>query len=244
MEGIATGGGPARTPLLASLLGAFVFAVHALGACPTIYVGDSGELVTAVHLLGIPHPTGYPLYVLLGKLWTLLVPFGSIAWRMSLFSAASSGAACAVLFALLRGRARTGVAAALLGALLLGFGPSFWGEANVQRVYALNALFAVLAAWAAWRWYEARSPRWLGSAVFLCGLGAANHTFMGVFALALFVVIAEPSILTRPGEILRAGGAALLGLLPYAYLPLRSRADPRLDWGDPGSSTIARTSRT
>ena len=74
------------------LLAAGLFAIYAAGACPTIYVGDSGELVTAVHLLGIPHPTGYPLYVLLGKLWTLLVPVGSIAFRMSLFSAACAAA--------------------------------------------------------------------------------------------------------------------------------------------------------
>jgi len=234
MEAIATGGTSPRTLWLASLVGAFVFAVHAPGACRTIYVGDSGELVTAVQLLGIPHPTGYPLYVLLGKLWTLALPFGSVAWRMSLFSAACGAAACAVLCALLR-RAGAGAVASVFGALLLGFGPSFWGEANVQRVYALHALFVVLATWAAWRWYEARSPRWFVLAFFLCGLGAANHTFMGVFAVALagFVVVAEPSILTRPGEIVRAGVAALIGLLPYAYLPLRSRADPRLDWGDP-----------
>ena len=70
-----------------------VFVVYALGACRTIYVGDSGELVTAVHVLGIAHPTSYPLYVLLGKLWTLLVPIGSIAYRMSLFSAAAAASA-------------------------------------------------------------------------------------------------------------------------------------------------------
>ena len=77
-----------------------VFAVYALGACPTIYVGDSGELTTAVAVLGIPHPTGYPLYVLLGKLWTLLFPVGSIAWRMSLFSAACGALACGLLYRL------------------------------------------------------------------------------------------------------------------------------------------------
>jgi len=76
-------------------LGAAVFALYASGACPTIYVGDSGELVTAVARLGIPHPTGYPLYVLAGKLWTLAVPVGSIAWRMSLFSALAAAAAVA-----------------------------------------------------------------------------------------------------------------------------------------------------
>src|SRR5438876_2633264 len=91
-----------RPVLPAAALAALLFLVYALGACPTIYVGDSGELVTAVHLLGIPHPTGYPLYVLLGKLWTLLLPAGSIAWRMSLFSAGCAAAACGALYVLAR----------------------------------------------------------------------------------------------------------------------------------------------
>ena len=76
--------------------------------CRTIYVGDSGELVTAVHVLGVPHPTGYPLYVLLGKAWTELVRVGSIAFRMSLFSSACAALACALLFLLCR-RLGTGV---------------------------------------------------------------------------------------------------------------------------------------
>jgi tetratricopeptide (TPR) repeat protein len=49
----------------------------------------------------------------------------------------------------------------------------------------------------------------------------------------LFAVIVEPALLRRPREIVGAGVATLVGLLPYAYLPLRSRADPRLDWGNP-----------
>src|SRR3989449_10721353 len=96
---------PPNLPIVsreALVVGVAAFAIYALGACPTIYVGDSGELVTAVHLLGIPHPTGYPLYVLLGKLWTLLIPAGSIAWRMSLFSAACAAATCGALYALAR----------------------------------------------------------------------------------------------------------------------------------------------
>src|SRR5512139_4186294 len=103
---------------VALLLGIGLFALYGLGACPTIYVGDSGELVTAAHTLGIPHPSGYPLYVLLGKLWTLLVPVGSIAYRMSLFSAACTAAACGVLHHLLR-RLGAHPAAAAMAALLL-----------------------------------------------------------------------------------------------------------------------------
>ena len=84
------------------MLGLLLFTLYAIGASRTIYVGDSGELVAAVATLGIPHPTGYPLYVLLGKLWTLLVPIGSIAFRMSLMSAACAGAAAGGLYALAR----------------------------------------------------------------------------------------------------------------------------------------------
>ncbi|HXK24329.1 MAG TPA: DUF2723 domain-containing protein [Myxococcota bacterium] len=223
------------TAALALGLGLFAFGVYAWGACRTIYVGDSGELVTATFLLGIPHPSGYPLYVMLGKLWTLALPFGSVAWRMSLFSAACAAATVAALFVLLRSAAGTRVSSAAFAALLLAFGPSFWGEANIQRVYALNALFVVLAMHAAWRWYASRSPTALALAFFLCGLGATNHTFMGVqaIALALFVVACDPRILLRPPEIAAAAAACLVGLLPYAYLPLRSLADPPLDWGNP-----------
>jgi hypothetical protein len=166
------------------LVGAAFFLVYAAGACPTIYVGDSGELVAAVDVLGVPHPTGYPLYVLLGKLWTLLVPIGSVAYRMSLFSAATAAAACALLYRLCRALQIHPVAA-LTAAGLLGFGESFWGEANVQRVYSLNALFVVLATAAALRWHRERSTRALALAFFLCGLGATNHTFLGIYALIL-----------------------------------------------------------
>jgi len=218
----------------AALLAAGVFAVYAAGACRTIYVGDSGELVAAAATLGIPHPSGYPLYVVLGKLWTLLVPVGSVAFRMSLFSAAAAAAACGVVFWLCR---RLGLQAwaAAAAALLLAFSPSFWGEANIQRVYALNALFVAFATAAAFAWHRSREARALVLAFFLCGLGATNHTFMAIFALALalFAIATAPALMKDWWTALRAGGAFAVGLLPYAYLPLRSGADPVLDWGNP-----------
>jgi tetratricopeptide (TPR) repeat protein len=218
---------------LAAVLGLGVFAVYALGACPTIYVGDSGELATAAAVLGIPHPTGYPLYVLLGKAWTLLAPIGSVAHRLSLFSAAAAAAAVALL--LLAGR-RLGLdrGPALLGALDFAFSPSFWGEANVPRVYALNALFLALTLHRALVWEATGRERHLLLAAFLAGLGASNHTFMGVAGLALagWALLSAPRL--RSGRALaRLGAAFAAGLLPYLYLPLRSRMDPPLDWGNP-----------
>lgn len=211
-----------------------LFALYAVGACRTIYVGDSGELVAAVHTLGIPHPSGFPLYVLLGKLWTLVLPVGSIAFRMSLFSAMCAAAACTVLLVI--GRVvGLGRRAAIFGALMLGLAPSFWSQANIQRVYTLNALSLVVAVLFALRWERSRRLPWLAAAFFVCGLGATNHTFMGVacVAMGVWAVMVDPSLLKRPNAIATLVGSNAVGLLPYLYLPLRSAANPRLDWGNP-----------
>jgi tetratricopeptide (TPR) repeat protein len=215
---------------------AAVFAVYASGACPTIYVGDSGELVTAVAVLGIPHPTGYPLYVLLGKAWTMIFPFGSVAWRMSIFSAACGALACGLLYRLCRRRLGMHPVAAAFAALLLAVSPSFWAEATIQRVYALNALFVVLATTAAFRWWERRDATSLAAAFFCCGLGATNHAFMALYALALAIAVAwiDPRTLVSRRAIV-AAGAFVVGLTPYVYLPLRAQAHPPLNWDDPGT---------
>jgi len=235
---------------LAAAMTAAYLALFSAGASPTIYVGDSGELVAAVHTLGIPHPSGYPLYVLLGKLWTVLLPFGSIAYRMSLFSALGAAGAVAVLFLAARalGLAR---AAAVAAAVLFAASPSFWGEANVQRVYALNALFVALATLLAARWWsigEARAAadegrnlrrrdRLFVAIALVCGVGAANHTFLAVWgvAFALFAVASDPALLRRWKTLAGAAVAAMAGLSLYGFLLLRSRQEPRLDWGNPES---------
>jgi tetratricopeptide (TPR) repeat protein len=225
---------PGRAGLESAAIGAGAFVLYVIGACRTIYVGDSGELVAAVHILGIPHPSGYPLYVLLGKTWTLLAPIGSIAFRMSVFSAACAALSVALLHRIGR---RLGLhpAAAALGALLFAVCPSFWGEANIQRVYALNAVFVLLAISAAIRWHASRRDRDLVVAAFLCGLGATNHTVMALMAAAigLFAIVTAPRLALRARLIALAAAAFVAGLLPYLYLPIRSRMNPRLDWGNP-----------
>ena len=87
----------------------------------------------------------------------------------------------------------------------------------------------------AWDWYLERRASRLVFAYFLCGLGACNHTFMLVYGLALsvFVVAVEPGVLSQPRRILAFGASTLFGLLPYAYLPIRSQFNPRLDWDNP-----------
>ena len=183
--------------------------------------------------MGIPHPSGYPLYVLLARAWSAVFFFLPLPWSASLFSAACAAAACAFLYR----AARESGASPLPStgaAWLFAFGGSFWAEANVQRVYALNALFLAAALWLVLRWRRTGADRTLVLAAFVCGLGASNHLEMGVsgVAIGLFAVASNASLLRRGRMVAACVGAALIGLLPYLYLPLRARAHPLLAWGD------------
>ena len=216
------------------MLGIGLLVLFALGASRTIYVGDSGELTTAVYTLGIPHPPGYPLYVMLGKLFTVLVPLGSIAFRLSLMSAVCAALTGVLLFVAAR-RLGAGLAPAVFSVFVLAASPSFWSQANIQRVYTLNTLFLVATLLLAMSWYQKRRTRDLFWMLFVASLGAGNHLFLLLVtaALILLVTVHEPKTWLQPRKAAAAVGAVALGLSTYLYLPLRSRADPALDWGDP-----------
>jgi hypothetical protein len=215
-------------------VGALPFAVYAVGACRTAYVGDSGDLLTAIAVMGIPHPSGYPLYVLLAKAWSFVFFFLPLPWSISLFSAACAAGAAGILYRTAR-ESGAGSLASAGAAWLFAFSPSIWAEANIQRVYALNALFLALALFLVLRWRRERRDRDLVLGAFVCGLGASNHLEMGVagIVIGIFAVVTEPTILRRWRLVASCVLAAGAGLLPYLYLPLRARAHPLLDWGHP-----------
>lgn len=224
----------ARPVTQAAMVTVGVFCVYAIGACRTIYVGDSGELVAAAAMLGIPHPSGYPLYVLLGHLWLNVVPGISAALGMSLFSAICGALACGVFYGIVR-RQGLSITAAMVGTGCLAFAPSFWSQATVQRVYTLNGLFVVAVLGCVLTWWRCRRHGWLIAGAFLTGVGASNHTVMAVVGVStgVFALMVEPRLIRRPRLLLSCVGAGLAGLTPYLYLPWRSRQEPTLDWGNP-----------
>jgi transmembrane protein TMEM260 (protein O-mannosyltransferase) len=127
------------SPHLVTLSLFLVFlAIYVRTAAPSVLSGDSAEFQLAAPLLGVPHPTTYPLYILLGKLATLLVPLGDMAWRVTLVSAASAALAVALFYVLAR-RVTGSTGAAALAALALGVAPGLWNAATLAEVYALLA---------------------------------------------------------------------------------------------------------
>ncbi|HEX5691972.1 MAG TPA: DUF2723 domain-containing protein, partial [Roseiflexaceae bacterium] len=148
--------------------------------------GDSAEFQLAAPLLGVPHPTTYPLYILLGKLATLLLPFGDLAWRVTLVSALCAALAVA-LFALMA-RRLVGLGGAVVAALALGVTPGLWNAATLAEVYALLAALLAALGWLLATAGEGRPTNWrLYAAAFVAGLGCTHHGLFVLTGLPLFV---------------------------------------------------------
>jgi Protein of unknown function (DUF2723) len=138
---VAQRGSSAR--LLAALLFLLFLALYARTAAPSVLSGDAAEFQLAAPLLGVPHPTTYPLFVLLGKLATLVIPFGDLAWRVTIVSSVCAALAVGLFFGIAR-RLTASAPAALVGSLALGLAPGLWNAATMAEVYAL--LIALLVA--------------------------------------------------------------------------------------------------
>jgi len=193
---------------------------------------DGGELAAAARTLGIPHPPGYPTYVLLAHLFTRL-PVREVATRTNLFSAICAAGAAALLSWALARLTYNWVAATSAG-LALALSPLLWQQAIVTEVHALNALFtALLLAFMVQVTSVPRRPP-QRAALLALAVGSAWGLSLGNHPTALFcgtMVILTLWHLRRSG-LWGATGVAL-GLLIYLYLPLRAAADPPVNWGDP-----------
>lgn len=202
------------------------------------YVGraDTFEFQVVGPQLGIAHPSGYPLYTLICKLFSLL-PFGTVAWRVNLSSAVFAALGAGFLFLALDTLAsRPGAwPVAFLSAMMMAFSPTLWSRAIEAEVYALNACLVAVGLWLAVRWHRgslAPDRAWPAFGALL-GLALASHVTLG--ALGLLVVPGLLSRRLRPPW--RAWGLALVlglaGVALYAYIPLRWPAvtdGTRMSW--------------
>ncbi len=136
---------------------AAAFLLYLRTLSPTVLDGDSGEFQYMAYILGVPHSTGYPLYIFLGKLFTFL-PFGDVAYRVNLLSAVCTALAVPFIYAIAL-RLIQQRAPALLGTLILVVTPSMWGGALEPKTYALHLLLGVLSIFFALRWYQENRSR-------------------------------------------------------------------------------------
>ena len=189
--------------LLALASAMFAAALYLRTLAPGVLGGDSGEFQFAAWLGGFAHPTGYPLYLLLGYLWTHLLPIADAAWRMNAFSALWGAVAVGLLYLLalrmlqITTQARWPAAIsrllALLAAAIFAVTPTIWSQAVVAEVYTLNAalIIAILLALVTWAARGRMSALYVTAFVF--GLSLAHHrtTLLWIPAIATFVWLAN-----------------------------------------------------
>jgi hypothetical protein len=201
-------------------------AVYVSGLQRSVWTGDSAELVTAAYTLGIPHPTGYPIYVWLGRLFTLL-PVGSVALRVNAMSAVFAVAALYVAFLVVEREARrlsgsrlAGYLGGFITVMLLGHAQPFWERAQVAEVYSLSAFLMLLSIYAFFRWFDTGEVRLLSVGALVYGLGLGAHMSNVLLLPILLVVILATA--RSWGPVGRVTLFVAVGLTQYAFLLARS----------------------
>ena len=196
---------------------------------------DAGLFQVRAYVLSISHPTGYPTYLLLAKLFTYL-PVGDVAYRVNLVSAVFGAAAVFMVFVVCRqitGRVLPSAAAATL----LAVSQTFWEQSVIAEVYTLHAFFIALAISILLLWRSTRRDRYLLLWAFLVGLAMTNHMTSGLLLLVglLFVRLTERGKLSDRRFVLKGAGLFVLGLTPYIYLPIRALVEPPFAAYDPNT---------
>ena len=220
---------PGRTDWLqAGLVALALFALYAATTSRTVAMEDDGLFILSSYFLGIEHPPGYPLFTLIGHLFTYL-PFGSVAYRVhlasALFGALSGAAAWLCARCLINGRLP-----AYLAAFALGMSPVFWSQAVIAEVYTLNTFFFLTLMLMGLQSRDGRLLPWMALTF---GLSLSNHYPLMLLVAPAFVVLLWP----MRRELLQRFGAlswlVILGLLPYAWMVRRSWAALPISFNGP-----------
>ncbi len=248
-------GEPYRAPYLAAALTTLaVWLLYAFTLSPTTWFWDTSEYIATAHILGIPHPPGNPLFVLLARAWELLLaPFGlSPAVRVNLFSATMSALAHGCWYLLVHrilsymtpsNRIRTigAVAAVLVSATAF----TVWNQSNVnEKVYTVSLFTIALLSWLTFRWRdhvgEGKDDNLIILAVFILALSVGNHlmAFLAAPAMLIYLLMVNARALVNGRLYVFGVLAVVLGLSVHLFLPIRAGLDPVINEADPSCPTF------
>jgi hypothetical protein len=220
-----------RDLLVAVGVSAVALLVYLLTMYPDITGGDSGELITAVASGGVPHPPGYPLYIIFGSLFSHL-PFGTLAWRFNFLSGFCDAVSAGLLTAVAL-RWSGSIWGGILAGTLFAFSPGIWTYAITAEVFALNNLCVTTLLFLAVLYGETHQRRYAFAGALMFGLGMCDHhTFLfAATPLSIWVLWSGRKDLLRPLALLGLVGCFAVGLLPYVLIWTRGAALADVSWG-------------
>ncbi len=208
---------------------------------PSIGYQDTPEFVDTSFALSISHPSGFPAYNLISKVITFL-PLGSIAFRVNLFSALFACLTLVILYLSIirilelcfpKSTPESRELPAFLPSALLAFTSPFWSNSLIAEVYTLHSFFTSLIIYFLLSWKVKEDVRYLYLAALCFGLSAGNHGTVAFYLPAILILF---FFWIKKEKIKNLGLTSLIflvGFSVYLYLPIRSMAEPIIDWGNP-----------
>ncbi len=203
---------------------AVVFAGYVWTLAPTVTFWDAGEFLATAKILGIPHPPGTPLFVLIANVWATLMPIGEFAYRTNFMTATFSAAAAAMFFLVITmALAAVGegerendpvftVGGAAAAALASAFVFTVWQNSNETEVYMVSTFSIAVICWLAWLWRKHR------------GTHRAAHLLMVIVYLAavslgthLLTLLVGPALILYMAHVLSTD-------------PAKDPTDRRIEW--------------
>jgi hypothetical protein len=235
---------PYRVAAVVSLL---VLALYAVTLAPTTAMWDASEYIAAARVLGLPHPPGNPLFILIAHLFGALPIAANYAERINLLAATASAAAAGLWFLFAHEVTRrmftarwAQLAAACACALLGATSFTVWNQSVVnEKVYTVALAQMAVVVWLTVRWTRrpigAAAERLLLVVVYLLALGYTIHP--AGYLAAPFVLGAvlwrAPRTLLRGRVIALGVCVTTLGLSPFVFEVIRSAYHPAINEGEP-----------
>jgi hypothetical protein len=221
-----------------------VFIIYALTSAPGIGLVDSGELTVVAQTLSIAHPTGYPLYALLGRVWLFLSRMeparGMVLFSCMMAAVAAGLISWIILFWQNNATSRSPASIiAFAAATAIGFAltQTAWTAIRYAEVYPLTYLLgALLLALTAMHASNLKhGPSVAILIAYLWGLGFGNHlTILWFFPVVLYTAVRTLRKSAEPRKYaLLFVAAVAAGASVNLFLPIRSSVEPPLDWSDP-----------
>lgn len=177
-----------------------------------IFGGDSGDLVTAAYLGGVPHPPGYPLYTVLGFLFSKLA-FSTPAWRIGVISSISHSLTVGLVFLLVFRLTKKIVPSIFSGAALIA-NYLFFLYAVTPEVFAMLDLFLILEVYLLILWHETKKKKYLYLLSLVFGLSLTHHQ------LILFLAPAAAYLLWLNKKFFKWDTKIIFASLPYFFFGL------------------------
>jgi tetratricopeptide (TPR) repeat protein len=231
-----------HAPALAALA-VISFAVLVSTAAKAITFSDAGDFLMGVSMAGNIHGPGYPFFLMTAKVFGWLVPFGSPAFKASLYSAIFASVTTCLIYWIIFRMTSSRAAGALAG-LAYCFSYTFWYQSVIPETYSLNTFFISLLIVLALRWerqagegHKKQADATMCAFAFVFGLALTNHFSIAILlpAFLFFALDTDWRLALAPRNLLRMAAFAALGLLPYLYEPAAAFRGPAYNYGDPST---------